>query len=118
MVLVEEQLLSWIMVRFHMALPSQTTVFCGQIGRGLFLLQQNCFCYFIPNILRSMVQRADKMTGSRQPAVKYALAHLGKPYDVVTVPEECPNISNTCQGVPCGPGRLCLPDGRGSHTCK
>ena len=65
-----------------------------------------------------MVQRADKMTGSRQPAVKYALAHLGKPYDVVNVPEECPNISNTCQGVPCGPGRLCLPDGRGSHTCK
>ena len=22
------------------------------------------------------------------------------------------------QGEPCGPGRLCLPDGRGSHTCK
>ena len=44
-----------------------------------------------------MVQRADKMTGSRQSPIPYALAHLGKPYDVVNVPEECPNLSNTCK---------------------
>ena len=87
------------------------------------------------NYARKLVQRADKQTGVRQTAVNYALAHIGKPYDLVNVPEECPNISNTCQvvihfdiqirlilillqGQPCGPGRLCLPDGRGSHTCK
>jgi len=67
---------------------------------------------------KDKVHRADKMTGAVQPSVSYALSHLGKPYDVVNVPEECPNLSNTCQGVPCGPGRLCLPDGKGSHTCK
>eukprot|EP00092_Neocalanus_flemingeri_P000676 GFUD01000718.1.p1 GENE.GFUD01000718.1~~GFUD01000718.1.p1 ORF type:complete len:1537 (-),score=283.11 GFUD01000718.1:154-4470(-) len=67
---------------------------------------------------RKLVQRADKQTGVRQPAVNYALAHIGKPYDLVNVPEECPNISNTCQGQPCGRGRLCLPDGSGSHICK
>ena len=44
-----------------------------------------------------MVHRLDKMTGTRQPAISYALAHLGKPYDLVNVPEECPNMSNTCQ---------------------
>ena len=81
-----------------------------------------------------MVQRVDKMTGTRQAAIPYALAHLGKPYDLVNVPEECPNLSNTCQvsgelkletwlmisvqGEPCGAGRLCLPDGEGSHKCK
>ena len=43
------------------------------------------------------MQRADKQTGARQPAVNYALAHIGKPYDLVNVPEECPNVSNTCQ---------------------
>jgi len=67
---------------------------------------------------RKLVQRADKQTGARQPSVNYALAHIGKPYDLVNVPEECPNVSNTCQGQPCGRGRLCLPDGMGSHTCK
>lgn len=67
---------------------------------------------------RKNVQRADKQSGIRQNQVKYALSHIGKPYDLVNVPEECPNISNTCQGQPCGRGRLCLPDGRGSHTCK
>ena len=46
---------------------------------------------------RRMVHRLDKMTGTRQPAIPYALAHLGKPYDLVNVPEECPNMSNTCQ---------------------
>ena len=37
------------------------------------------------------------MTGIRQPPVPYTLAHLGKPYDLVNVPEECPNLTNTCQ---------------------
>ena len=49
------------------------------------------------NDARKLVQRADKQTGVRQSAVNYALAHIGKPYDLVNVPEECPNISNTCQ---------------------
>ena len=49
------------------------------------------------NPFRKLVQRADKQTGARQSAVNYALAHIGKPYDLVNVPEECPNISNTCQ---------------------
>ena len=44
-----------------------------------------------------MVQRVDKMTGTRQAAIPYALAHLGKPYDLVNVAEECPALSNTCQ---------------------
>ena len=39
----------------------------------------------------------DKLSGSRQPSIPYALSHLGKPYDLVNVPEECPNLSNTCQ---------------------
>ena len=39
----------------------------------------------------------DKLSGRRQPSIPYALSHLGKPYDLVNVPEECPNLSNTCQ---------------------
>ena len=46
---------------------------------------------------KRMVQRVDKMTGTRQAAIPYALAHLGKPYDLVNVAEECPALSNTCQ---------------------
>ena len=47
--------------------------------------------------LRKHVQSVDKLSGSRQPSIPYALSHLGKPYDLVNVPEECPNLSNTCQ---------------------
>jgi len=67
---------------------------------------------------RTGVQRADKRTGVRRIPVKYGLAHIGKPYDVVAVPEECPHgVTNSCQGQPCGPGRICLPNGRGGHSC-
>ena len=34
------------------------------------------------------------------------------PFDTVEI------MKCILQGEPCGPGRLCLPDGRGSHTCK
>ena len=51
------------------------------------------FTYFF----RKHVQSVDKLSGSRQPSIPYALSHLGKPYDLVNVPEECPNLSNTCQ---------------------
>ena len=39
----------------------------------------------------------DKSTGVRQKSIPYILAGMGKPYDIVDVQEECPNISNTCQ---------------------
>ena len=87
----------------------------GEIPYGITITENNILW---TDWKKNQVQSADKMSGIRQPAVPYALSHLGKPYDLVNVPEECPNLSNTCQGEPCGPGRLCLPDGKGSHTCK
>ena len=39
----------------------------------------------------------DKSTGVRQRSIPYILAGMGKPYDIVDVQEECPNLSNTCQ---------------------
>ena len=73
----------------------QRTTSSGQTGRGEVTplninFKERCFH-------RSKVQGADKMTGIRQPPVPYTLAHLGKPYDLVNVPEECPNLTNTCQ---------------------
>lgn len=68
---------------------------------------------------RAGVHRADKRTGIQQVPVRYGLSHIGKPYDLVNVPEGCPrDVNNSCQGQPCGPGRICLPNGLGSHSCK
>ena len=87
----------------------------GQIPYGITITETNIMW---TDWVRRMVHRVDKMTGTRQASIPYALSHLGKPYDLVNIPAECPNLSNTCQGEPCGGGRLCLPDGRGSHSCK
>ena len=87
----------------------------GDVPYGITITESNILW---TDWARRMVHRVDKMTGTRQAPVPYALAHLGKPYDLVTVPEERPNIHNTCQGEPCGSARLCLPDGRGSHKCR
>ncbi|XP_045534560.1 nidogen-like [Papilio machaon] len=40
-------------------------------------------------------------------------------YGVAVAPEECPTHTNVCQyrNGNCGPGQLCLPDGRGGRTC-
>jgi hypothetical protein len=46
---------------------------------------------------RKFVHSVDKTTGSRQKSIPYSLAGVGRPYDIVNVPQECPNISNTCQ---------------------
>ena len=75
---------------------SLTITSCGLIGTSKFALNDR-FVVLLFCISRNMVQRADKMTGSRQSPLPYVLAHLGKPYDVVNVPEECPNLSNTCK---------------------
>lgn len=87
----------------------------GQIPYGITITETNILW---TDWVRRMVHRVDKMTGTRQASIPYALSHLGRPYDLVNIPAECPNMSNTCQGEPCGGGRLCLPDGRGNHSCK
>jgi len=66
---------------------------------------------------RKFVHGVDKNTGVRQKPVPYILAGVGKPYDLVNVPEMCPYLVNSCQGQPCGLNRMCLPDGKGGHTC-
>ena len=87
----------------------------GQIPYGITITETNILW---TDWVRRMVHRVDKMPGTRQASIPYALSHLGRPYDLVNIPAECPNMSNTCQGEPCGGGRLCLPDGRGNHSCK
>ena len=48
-------------------------------------------------LCRKFVHSVDKTTGSRQKSIPYSLAGVGRPYDIVNVPQECPNISNSCQ---------------------
>merc|ERR1712200_275229 len=67
---------------------------------------------------RKYVHSVDKSTGVRQKSVPYMLAGASRPYDLVNVPQECPYLSNTCQGQPCGLTGICLPDGQGGHTCR
>ena len=44
------------------------------------------------------MHRADKRTGIQQVPVRYGLSHIGKPYDLVNVPEGCPrDVTNSCQ---------------------
>jgi len=67
---------------------------------------------------RKYIHSVDKRTGARQKSIPYVLATIGKPYDLVNIPEECPNIENSCQGQPCGVNRMCLPNGTGTHVCR
>ena len=46
---------------------------------------------------RPGLQRADRTTGARQPALPYTLSHIGKPYGVAVAGPACPRLTNTCQ---------------------
>jgi hypothetical protein len=46
---------------------------------------------------RKFVHSVDKTTGSRQKSIAYSLAGVGRPYHIVNVPQECPNLVNSCQ---------------------
>ena len=46
---------------------------------------------------RPGLQRADRTTGTRQPALPYMLSHIGKPYGVAVAGPACPRLTNTCQ---------------------
>lgn len=41
----------------------------------------------------------------------------GKVYDVVTIPKDCPQMSNACASENGGCRHLCLPNGKGGRTC-
>ena len=48
-------------------------------------------------IVRKSVQSVDKRTGSGLRSIPYMLSNTGRPYDLVNIPVECPNLSNSCQ---------------------
>jgi len=67
---------------------------------------------------RKYVHSVDKRTGGNRRSIPYMLANTGRPYDLVNIPVECPNLSNSCQGQPCGLYGICLPSGQSRHVCK
>lgn len=85
----------------------------GAFPYGLAMTENNIYW---TDWKKKKIHSADKISGERQRSVNYQLASLGKPYDLVNVPEECPMQRSSCQGVSCPGTMLCLPNERG-HTC-
>lgn len=63
------------------------------------------------------IQKVDKNGGSAEP-LKIPLGGNGKLYGIVSVPYQCPQMSNTCGGFNGGCNHFCLPNGKGGHTCS
>ena len=66
---------------------------------------------------RPGVHGAWRASGERLASLPYVLEDMGRPFDVMVVSSECPASTSVCQRSDCGPGKLCLPDGRGQARC-
>jgi nidogen (entactin) len=62
------------------------------------------------------VQRVSRHGGEAQP-LELPLGGNGKVYGIVTIPEQCPQMSNPCAVKNGGCRHICLPNGRGGRTC-
>ena len=86
----------------------------GDFPYGLAMTENNIFWTDWRN---PKVHSVDKVSGERQQPINYQFVRHGRPYDLVNVPEECPNLLNSCRSAGCPDNKLCLPNGRGGHTC-
>lgn len=69
---------------------------------------------------RKKVERIEKYTQKRlKPLNVPIVGRSNKLYEIVAVPDQCPNLTNVCQyhSDQCPSGYICLPNGSGSRRC-